>query len=115
MIQIIIIQLNDVQQPTTTTINQHITNKQSNKTELNSKRLTSVTQLVKQQQQFNINAAPGEGRHSLYAKNDILQMLNQGLTLRLIIPFYLSILDLNLQNLMKIIFKKTQNFCYLFS
>ncbi|CAF4324171.1 unnamed protein product, partial [Rotaria sordida] len=34
------------------------------------------------QQQLNINAAPGETRHSVYAKNDIIQMLNQGLTLR---------------------------------
>jgi hypothetical protein len=51
-----------------------------------SKRLTSVSQLVKQQQ-FNVHPAPGEGRHSIYAKNDILQMLNQGLTLRLI-SFY---------------------------
>jgi len=62
----------------------HLISKQQNKNDSTSKRLTTVAQLVKQQQQFNVNPAPGEGRHSIYAKNDILQMLNQGLTLRLI-------------------------------
>ena len=61
----------------------------SNKSDSASKRLTSVQTLVKQQQQFNINPAPGEGRHSIYAKNDILQMLNQGLTLRLVLHLLL--------------------------
>jgi hypothetical protein len=61
----------------------HLITKQQNKNDSTSKRLTTVSQLVKQQQ-FNVNQAPGEGRHSIYAKNDILQMLNQGLTLRLI-------------------------------
>lgn len=61
----------------------HLINKQQNKNDSSSKRLTTVTQLVKQQQ-FNVPPAPGEGRHSIYAKNDILQMLNQGLTLRFV-------------------------------
>jgi len=60
----------------------HLISKQQNKNDsTSSKRLTTVAQLVKQQQ-FNVNPAPGQGRHSIYAKNDILQMLNQGLTLR---------------------------------
>ncbi|CAF4605133.1 unnamed protein product, partial [Rotaria sp. Silwood2] len=59
----------------------NLISKQQNKCESTSKRLATVAQFVKQQQQLNVNAAPGEGRHSIYAKNDILQMLNQGLTL----------------------------------
>ncbi|CAF1277351.1 unnamed protein product [Rotaria sp. Silwood1] len=63
----------------------HIISKQQNKSESTStstsKRLATVAQLVKQQQHLNINLAPGEGRHSIYAKNDIIQMLNQGFTL----------------------------------
>ncbi|CAF1013286.1 unnamed protein product [Adineta steineri] len=58
----------------------HIVTKQQNRNDSPSKRLASVGQLVKQQQ-LNTNTAPGENRHSVYAKNDILQMLNQGLTL----------------------------------
>lgn len=65
----------------------HLINKQQNKNESNSKRLTTVAQIVKQQQ-FNVNPAPGEGRHSIYAKNDILQMLNEGLTLRFNLNFF---------------------------
>jgi hypothetical protein len=67
---------------TTSAPTNHSIPKQQNKNDSASKRLTSVAQLVKQQQ-FNGNPAPGEGRHSVYAKNDILQMLNEGLTLRL--------------------------------
>jgi hypothetical protein len=64
----------------------HLISKQSNNSlksdsSSSSKRLTTVAQLVKHQQ-LNVNPAPGEGRHSIYAKNDIIQMLNQGLTLR---------------------------------
>lgn len=55
----------------------------SSKSDSSAKRLTTVSQLVKQQQ-VNLNPAPGEGRHSVYAKNDILQMLNQGFTLRFV-------------------------------
>ncbi|CAF1166830.1 unnamed protein product [Rotaria sordida] len=53
---------------------------QQYKNDATSKRLSTVANFVKQQQ-LNINAAPGETRHSVYAKNDIIQMLNQGLTL----------------------------------
>jgi len=86
--------IENVEQNQSETINLHRTasapihhsiSKQQNKNDSTSKRLTTVAQLVKQQQQqFNVTPAPGEGRHSIYAKNDILQMLNQGLTLRLV-------------------------------
>jgi hypothetical protein len=85
--------IENVEQNQSETINLHRTasapihhsiSKQQNKSDSTSKRLTTVAQLVKQQQQFNATPAPGEGRHSIYAKNDILQMLNQGLTLRLV-------------------------------
>ena len=62
-----------------------------------SKRLTTVSQLVRQQQQVNLNPAPGEGRHSIYAKNDILQMLNQGLTLRFELIFFFFLLSIDEQ------------------
>ncbi|CAF4264552.1 unnamed protein product [Rotaria socialis] len=55
-----------------------ISKQQQNKNDSTSKRLATVAQLVKQQQ-LNVNPAPGEGRHSTYAKNDILQMLNQAI------------------------------------
>ena len=66
-------------------INHSIDKQQTNssKSDSSSKRLTTVSQLVKQQQ-VNPTPAPGEGRHSIYAKNDILQMLNQGFTLRFV-------------------------------
>ncbi|CAF1668421.1 unnamed protein product [Adineta ricciae] len=51
--------------------------KSNQKTDSSPKRLTTVGQLVKS----TTTSAPGESRHSIYAKNDILQMLNQGLTL----------------------------------
>lgn len=66
----------------------NLMSKQQYKNESTSKRLATVVQLVKQQQQLNINPAPGEGRHSIYAKNDILQMLNQGLTLRFVYFYF---------------------------
>jgi hypothetical protein len=67
----------------------HIIPKQQHKNDSPSKRSTTVGQLNKQQQ-INLNPAPGQTRHSVYAKNDILQMLNQGLTLRLASLFSLS-------------------------
>lgn len=78
----------------------NLMSKQQNKNDAASKRLATVAQLVKQQQQqqVNISPAPGEGRHSIYAKNDIIQMLNQGLTLRLdlVLKFYLRKISIDI-------------------
>ena len=62
-------------------VNIHRTTNNQPTAKRTSKDMITVGHLVKEQQ-FNWNPPPGQTRHSLYVKNELVQMLNQGLTLR---------------------------------
>jgi len=79
-----IIPLNDVHFRKDSFFNDKTSPTKANQIDLTSKRLTTVAQVVKQQTQINQipTTQSTDIKHSTYTKNDLFQMIQQGLSLR---------------------------------